>query len=253
MLRPFTLLLLCGLLALPHFVLALNRPASDPQALTLASLSVAALTGGTAVTDITLTGNSTLTIGSDVGSGPAKLSAKGRYESRLDLNLDNGQRTEIRNSTGGPLAEWIGADGSSHLFALANCMTDAVWFYPTFSSLASANDPNQTLSYIGLETLNGASVQHLHSVWSGQDFTSSDFYLDATTLLPVATSFNAHPDDDPTKNIAVQVLFSTYENLSGVQVPYHIQELFNGVLLLDFTATTAAVNSGLQDSLFAIQ
>jgi len=253
MLRPFTLLLLCGLLALPRFVLALNQPASDPQALTLASLSIAALTGGITVTDIALPGNATLTIGSDVGSGPATLSAKGRHESRLDLNLDNGQRTEIRNSTSGPLAEWIGADGKSHLFAFSNCMTDAAWFYPTFSSLASANDPNQTLSYIGLETLNGASVQHLHSVWSGQNFTSSDFYLDATTLLPVATNFNAHPDNDPTTNIAVQILFSTYENLNGVQVPYHIQELFNGVLLLDFTATTATVNSGLQDSLFAIQ
>jgi hypothetical protein len=173
---------------------------------------------------------------SNVGSATATLSAKGRYESRVDLNLDNGQRTEIRNSTSGPLAEWIGSDGNSHLFAQQNCLTDAVWFYPTFSSLASANDPNQTLSYIGLETLNGSSVQHLHSVWSGQQLRSMDFYLDATTLLPVATDFNAHPDTDPNTNIAVQILFSSFGNQNGVQIPYHIQEIFNGNLLLDFTA-----------------
>jgi hypothetical protein len=242
-------LLALGVLTVPVISLA----QSDPLALALAAQSITALTGGTQVNDVTLTGNATMTIGSNVGSGTATLSAKGRYESRVDLNLDSGKRTEIRNSTSGPLAEWIGSDGNSHLFAQQNCLTDAVWFYPTFSSLASANDPNQTLSYIGLETLNGSSVQHLHSVWSGQQLTSMDFYLDATTLLPVATNFNAHPDTDSTTNIAVQILFSSFGNQNGVQIPNHIQEIFNGNLLLDFTATTATVNSGLQDSLFAIQ
>lgn len=242
-------LLALGLLTVPVISLA----QSDPQALAFAAQSITALTGGTQVNDVTLTGNATMTIGSNVGSGTATLSAKGRYESRVDLSLDSGHRTEIRNSTSGPLAEWTGSDGNSHLFAQQNCLTDAVWFYPTFSSLASANDPNQTLSYVGLETLNGSSVQHLHSVWSGQQLTSMDFYLDATTFLPVATNFNAHPDTDSITNIAVQILFSSFGNQNGVQIPYHIQEIFNGNLLLDFTATTATVNSGLQDSLFAIQ
>jgi hypothetical protein len=247
--RAIALLLAVGLLVAPTISFA----QSDPRALAFAAQSITALTGGTQVNDVTLTGNATMTIGSNVGSGTATFSAKGRYESRIDLNLDNGQRTEIRNSTSGPLAEWIGSDGNSHLFAQQNCLTDAVWFYPTFSSLASANDPNQTLSYIGLETLNGTSVQHLHSVWTGQQLTSMDFYLDATTLLPVATDFSAHPDTDPNTNIAVQILFSSFGNQNGIQIPYHIQEIFNGNLLLDFTATTATVNSGLQDSLFAIQ
>jgi hypothetical protein len=50
-----------------------------------------------------------------------------------------------------------------------------------------------------------------------------------------------------------QILFSNYQNVNGVQVPYHIQELFNGSLLLDFTASAATINTGLSDSLFAIQ
>jgi hypothetical protein len=106
---------------------------------------------------------------------------------------------------------------------------------------------------VGLETLNGASVQHLHSVWSGQQLTTMDFYLDATTFLPVAINLNAHPDTDSNTNIPIQVLFSSYQNLNGVLVPYHIQEFFNGTLFLDFTASSAAINSGLADSLFAIQ
>jgi hypothetical protein len=243
----FSLVLLC----VPTISFASRT--SDQKALAFAVQAIAALTGGNTITDVTLTGNATMTIGSDVASGPSTLSAKGQNESRLDLGLDTGQRTEIRNSTNGPLAEWIGSDNTPHLFAQQNCLTDAVWFYPTFSSLASANNPNQILSYIGPETFNGVSVQHLHSVWSGQNLTSMDFYLDATTLLPVATNFNEHPDSDPNTNIAVQIVFSSYGSLNGVQIPYHIQEFFNGTLLLDFVATTAMLNSGLQDSLFAIQ
>jgi hypothetical protein len=117
--------------------------------------------------------------------------------------MASGRRSEIRRLA-------LKQNGSARtvvhtLFAVANCMTDAASFYPAFSSLASANDPNQTLTYIGLETFNGASVQHLHSVWSGI----------ATTLLPIAMNYNAHPDNNPTTNIAVQILFSTYENLNG--------------------------------------
>jgi hypothetical protein len=249
MIRRFALLLTLGFFVLSTIALA----QSDPQAITFATQSIAALTGGATVTDVTLTGNATRTVGSDVGSGPANFYAKGLYESRLDLNLNTGTRSEIRNSSNGPQGEWLGSDGTPYPYSSFNCLTDPVWFFPIFSSLASANDPNQTLTYIGLETLNGESVQHLHSVWSGQQLTAMDFYLDAATFLPVAINFSAHPDNDPVTNTAMQILFSDYQNVNGVLVPYHIQELLNGTLLLDFTATSSIVNSGLLDSLFAIQ
>jgi hypothetical protein len=247
--RMIVVLAAFGLLAIPTIALA----QSDPQAVTFATQSIAALTGGTTVTDVTLTGNATRTVGSDVGSGSANFYAKGQYESRLDLNLSTGSRSEIRNSSNGPQGEWLGSDGTPSRYASFNCLTDPVWFFPIFSSLASANNQNQILTYIGLETLNGESVQHLHSVWSGQQLTAMDFYLDAATFLPVAINFSAHPDNDPVTNTAMQILFSDYQNINGVLVPYHIQELLNGTLLLDFTATSSIVNSGLLDSLFAIQ
>jgi hypothetical protein len=232
---------------------SLSFAQSDPQALAFAAQSIAALTGGTTVTDATLTGTATRTVGSDVGNGPATFYAKGQYESRIDLNLSSGNRSEIRNSLSSPQGEWIGSDSTPHAFALHNCITDAAWFFPALSSLAFATDPHQSLSYIGLEKLNGASVQHLRSIWSGQQLSTMDFYLDAATLLPVEVDFNAHPDDDMTTNIPFQILFSSYQNVNGAEIPYHIQELFSGDLLLDFTASGGVLNSGLSDSLFAIQ
>jgi hypothetical protein len=247
--RTPAFLITISLLILPTAVFA----QSDPQAIAFAAQSIAALTSGTQVTDITLKGNATRTLGSQVGSGPGTFSAKGLYESRLDLNLSNGTRSEIRNSTSTPKGEWIDSNNNAHPFSQFNCLTDAVWFYPAFSSLASATNSNQILKYVGPETLNGESVQHLNSVWFNQPLITMDFYLDATTFLPVAVNFNSHPDSDSSTNIAVQILFSNYQNLNGVLVPYHIQESVNGSVLLDFATTNAVVNSGLSDTLFTIQ
>jgi hypothetical protein len=60
---------------------------SDPQALALAARSVIALTGSTAITDVTLTGNATWTVGDNNDSGPAILKALGNGDSSVDLQL----------------------------------------------------------------------------------------------------------------------------------------------------------------------
>ena len=80
-----------------------------------------------------------------------------------------------------------------------------------------------------------------------------DFYLDSASLLPVAIVFNANPDDDATRNIAVEVDFSNYQAAGGVLVPMHLQKYVQGTLVLDFTVTGVALNTGLSDGLFAIQ
>jgi hypothetical protein len=237
------------ILLLASFALA----QSDPQALAYAAQSMAALTGGNPITDVTLSGTVTRTPDSDVHSGPVTLYGKGLYESRIDMNLDNGNRSDIRNSSTSYQGEWIDSDGNSHPFASFNCMTDPVWFFPALSSLAAANDPNQVLTYAGQETLNGAAVQHLVSVWSGQTGTTMNFYLDAGTFLPVQISITTHPDTDPTAVVARQVSFMSYQSANGIQVPTHTQLLVNGNVFLDIVVSNSAFNTGLPDSLFVIQ
>jgi hypothetical protein len=226
---------------------------SNPLAIQYAQQAIAALTGGTSVTDVTVTGTVTWTSGSDNETGTVTLYGKGQYESRIDLVLTGGNRSEIVNGTNAPQAEWTDSSGNTHLYAAQNCVTDAVWFFPVFSSLAFGGNSNQVLTYVGLETLNGVSVQHLNSVWYGLALTSMDFYLDATTFLPVQINFNAHPDSDAGTNIPVQVLFSNYQTVNGLQLPYTIQKTFNGTVLLSAQLTNVSVNSGLSDSLFTIQ
>jgi hypothetical protein len=212
------------------------------------------LTAGNAISDVTLTGSVTWSGGVAPETGTTTLLASGTGESRMNLALPSGTRTEIRDaSTGMAQGKWIAQGGASGLYASQNCSTDAVWFFPALGSLAAG--PNVVLTYVGQETRNGAAVQHIQSYvyqsnpWglspTPQQLSTMDFYLDATTLLPVTITFNAHPDDDATTNLAIEVDFYNYQVLNGVLVPTHIQRSLQGNVLVDISISGASSNTGL--------
>ena len=250
----------CVIVSIPAFLLAQSQPASDPLALSYAAQSIAAMTGGTSISDVTLTGSVSWNAGAD--SGTATLQALGVAESRMDLVLSSGTRSEIRDAqTGSAIGQWINPGNTSGSYASQNCWTDAVWFFPALGSLAVG--PNVVLSYIGQETRNGAAVQHIQSYvydpnWpasvtpSDQQLSTMDFYLDASSLLPTAILFNTHPDSDATTNIPIEIDFSNYQNTGGVTTPQRIQRYLQGTLAVDITVTGVALNTGLTLSNFAI-
>jgi hypothetical protein len=236
--------------------------AQNPQAVALAMGAIAALTGTTQVRDVTLTGIATRTAGSDIESGGVTLRALGTTEARTDLSLTSGALTEMRNSSNGsPQGFWIGIDGAVHFMASQNCLTDAAWFFPALTGLSQTSNPNLSITYVGQETKNGVSVQHLVFVYSAAQtpgiikpvtgLGSTDVYLDSSSLLPVAFAFNLHPDSSAFINIGVEVDFSNYQAVNGVQIPFHIQKFMNGTLFLDVTIQSAILNSGLADAVFS--
>ena len=253
-------LLLCTVSAV-----AQNSPTSDPLAISLVQQSVTALNGGAAISDVTLTGNANWIAGSDNETGQLTLRAKGVAESRIDLNLSGGTRTEIRNDTAGfPQGESIRPDGSVRAWATHNCWINASWFFPALSFLSATSDPTLVFSYAGLETHRQATVQHLRIfrylagqkpayISLTQRISTVDIYLDATSLLPRAFVSTIHPDDDALTDIAVEILFSNYKAVNGVQTPLRIQRLVQNGLAVDLVVTGVALNSGLPDNLFAVQ
>ena len=250
------LALVVCLLLIPFSAHSQQTAIQNPQAVALAAKALVALAGATPVNDITLTGTATRTAGSDVESGTVTLEALAGSGSRMDLNLSNDVRHEVRNlsSNSTPLGYWIGPDGSSHPFSLHNCMTDAAWFAPQLTVLSQLSNASLVASYVGQETRAGAAVQHLQFSFQPatadptgllQGLTAEEVYLDASTFLPVAIVFNAHPDNDAGKNIAVEIDFSDYQSVSGVLVPFRIQKLINNGLVLDLTINSAKINQGL--------
>jgi len=236
---------------------------SDAQAIAFAAQAVAAMSAGTTVADVVLTGQATVNVGNTSDSGTITLSALDVGESRVDITLLDGLHSQTRDaSTGVLLGQWRIASGTVKSSALHNCRTDAAWFFPALGSLNSG--ANVILTYVGQEEWNGTSVQHIRSTVQSQDSDPSvaaaetqqsvmDFYLDAGSLLPTAIVFNSYPDNDPNTSLGIEVDFSNYETLGGVVVPTHIQKSLQGNVMYDITVTQAQINSGLPASMFFLQ
>jgi len=224
------------------------------------------MTNGVAVSDVTLTGTATQTAGSWNASGAATFKAKGFTESRVDFAASSQSEIRALDTSGNPAGVWVKADSVKHPMALHNSFNDAAWFFPALSSLAAASQAGVVAKYIGSETHNGIAVQHVR-LWHTVDSSSSlaaianviprlstvDIYLDATSSLPVALAFNAHSDKDMNTDVPVEVRYSDYRTVSGVSVPFHIQKYLNRGLVMDFTASSATINSGLSDTVFSMQ
>jgi hypothetical protein len=260
----FALVVLPCIFALPASAQqAPTAVTQNPTAVTLAARSVAVLSGGVQISDITLTGTATRVAGSDSGSGTVTLKALGTSSSRMDLSLSNGTFSEIRTSpNGGPQGQWLAPNGAYNNMAMHNCFTDSAWFFPGLTVLSQTSNPYLSITYVGQETKNDVSVQHIHFASNSAaqaasvadplpTLSSTDVYLDSSSLLPVAFVFYTHPDNNSVVNIPVEVDFSNYQTVNGIQVPYHIQKFLNGSLYLDMTIQSAALNSGLTVSVFS--
>lgn len=236
-------------------------PTNDAQAVALAKQALATLTAGAAVSDVTFNANVISVLGSDYETGSGTFRAKVNGESRVDLALSGGTRTDVRSLSGGiPIGAWRQNAGPSVAYAQHNCWTDASWFFPPFSSLVQVANANFILKYVGLEQHNGVSVQHIqifqfraNDGGTVQRLSTIEFYLDATTGLPFAIAFNAHDDHNMNVNVPSEIDFANYQSVNGILIPFHFQQLVNGVVMLDVTVTSAAFNQGLSDTLFSLQ
>ena len=237
---------------------------TSPQATTLLAQSSSALSGTTTVSDVTLSGTVQSIAGSDDETGTVSLEAMAPGESRMDLTLSASIRSEIRtfDANGNLIGAWSGSDGIQHPISYHNMLTDSSWFFPALTVSRLVSNSAEIETYVGQETLNGQAVLHLSvsrppsvAVTSTpviEHLSMMDFYLDPTTLLPVALMFTTHPDDNFLVDIPVQILFSDYQTINGVQIPFHVQKFLNNSLLLDLQIQTAVLNSGLSPSGFGV-
>lgn len=256
MLRLGTVLFLisCSFLALAQTTP--QATTSDALAISLAQKSIAALSGGALINDVTLNTSVISVLGTDNDTGTGTFQAKGNGESRIDLSLSSGTQSDVRSIAGAnPIGAWKRNGAPSTPYATHNCWTDSAWFFPALSSLTQTANLNFTFKYIGQEQHNGLNTQHVEVYQQGQfqSLTTMDLFLDPTSYLPLSIAFNQHPDDDMNKNIPVEILFANYQSVGGVQVPFHFQRMYNGLVVLDVTVTNVVFNAGLSDSVFTLQ
>jgi hypothetical protein len=216
-----------------------------------------AFSGGRPVHSVEITGNAMWHAGSLEDSGTATLKASVDGSSQMQLQLAAaGPKNEALSGTGSNAeCRWSGADGVAHEIDLGNCLRPAVWFLPALSlqpALASS-----TMGAVDLGTGPVGSSENPYRHVQSQLIPSSlpidmaktlaqrsttDLGIDPTSLMPAVLTYSVHPDNGADVQIAIEVRYSDYRAVNGVQIPFHIERFVNDSLQLDILVSSVQIN-----------
>jgi hypothetical protein len=245
-------------------------PSANAQGATLLQQGLAAGTGGTQITDMTLTGASTVAGKAGPQSGSVTLLATAAGQEQLTFTGPDGTHIDTRDFSPGHHAGNFSMPGGISGKTPPQNLTGIhpAWFFPAFILAKSSSSTNIAASDLGQETRNSTPVRHL-AVWLQipsmganlqavvQDVTQEDLYLDPSSLLPVAMTFRSRGFDPknpttplraiPTNPVEVEqeVRYSNYQSVQGVPVPFHIQIYVLGGLVDDIQLSSVSFNTGV--------
>ena len=217
----------------------------------------AAFAGTQLVQNVQLTGSATWYAGSLIDSGTVTLTASTSGSSQMQLALTStGQRTETEIGSGSSATcQWAGADGVAYPVQPTNCWRPALWFLPALSLQPSILPSYLNAADLGLSTVGSGDgiYRHLQSQLALTGLpdqissqvtqkSTTDMGLDPTSLLPAVLAYSVQPDSGAQTSIAIQILYSNYQAVNGVQIPFHIQRYVNGSLQLDILVSSAQIN-----------
>lgn len=231
-------------------------PATGSSNSVLSQLATA-FSGGQVVQQVQLTGSATWTAGSLQDTGTAVLTASSTGSFGMQLALANtGTRVETETGLGENAdCQWAGADGLAHEVSKDSCWRPAIWFLPAMSLQPPLLEKSLTITDLGTGTV-GADTslyRHVqgHLVFSDLPATISsivaqesmtDLGLDPQSLLPAVLAYSVHPDNGASVPIAIEIHYSDYRAVNGVQIPFIIQRYVNGSLQLQISVTAAQIS-----------
>lgn len=226
----------------------------DPTAIALAQKSVAAMATNVP-SDSSATGTITVVEGSTTQNGTISIQTLGTGNTSETINLPEGQRSVVFSY--GFAKETNGTQTINPVVELM--LTDQCTDFPLPILVAALNNADEGFQYIGQETLNGATVQHIQ-IWDS--FSSQpriqklaplsvrDVWLDGTSNLPVKIAYLRQAGRGAVSSIRMEVFFSNYTTVNGVQYPYLINKSFNGTPWQTITIQNVSFDTGLTDSQF---
>jgi outer membrane lipoprotein-sorting protein len=234
-----------------------QAPQRDTQAIAILQQAVAAM-ASTVPSDSSATGTVTIVEGSTTQNGSIKILTLGTGQTTETLTLPEGQRAVIY-SNGNAMEV---ARNQSVNPPLQLIVTDQSVDFPLPLILSALSNSDETLQYIGVETLNGASVQHVR-VWNTfastprlqvlASFSARDIWLNATPGLPVKIAYSRRAGGGAVPSFPVEVSFLNYTKVNGVLYPFQINKSYNGTPWQTITIQNVVFNTGLTATQFQVQ
>jgi hypothetical protein len=207
------------------------------------------------VSQVQLTGDATWYSGEIQDSGTVALTASASGANQMQLSLTSkGQWTEFQSAIGPSMdCGWAGTDGIQHAGDFVNCQHPTIWFLPGISLQASTIPAAVKVSDLGIETGGPEAYRHLQNqlVLTGlpQDIQSraasvntADIDVDPQTFLPCTLAYQVFPDDGSNTLIPIEIVYSNYQQVDGIQIPFLIQRYVNGSLQLEIHVSSAQIS-----------
>jgi hypothetical protein len=213
-----------------------------------------AVSGGKAFSVVNLTAAAEWIAGSDRESGTAQLQASADGSTNVQLALGKASRTEVQSKADLSRAcAWTDGAGKSHDIIGPNCLIAIPWFAPIlFVQPLAALPPLLGTTDDGMVSKDDATfhqVSYLLKLTGANTSATNQrikesavkVFYDPETHLPTSLEYFIHPDNDDSRNILVRVVFSNYQAVSGVLLPFHIERFVNRTLQLKLDVSNASV------------
>jgi hypothetical protein len=235
-------------------------PARDQQAVSILTQCLSAAGGLPAVTailDFKATGSVTYYWAGQEATGTTIVKGRGTTQFRIDSAVSSGNYTLLVNNLSGELKD---IRGRTTPITFANAVNKGNLIFPLAEIANRFPDTTVGITYVGLVTLNGQQVHQISTrrvlmtdTGRGQfmnTLTRRDFFIDPQTSQVVATLDQGHPDNKDQIDFPHVMLFSNYQTVNGILVPFSITERVAGQTTWTMQLSQITFNSGLGDTDF---
>jgi len=252
----FVAAVVCSFSLLLGPTIARQQSASSPYPSALIQQSLAAF--GNLPSDSSALGSVSIVAGSEAEVGSIQIQTRGVDQSSEQVTASSGS-TQTIFSHGAAALSVSGKKSLSSLELTASSQT-ALFPFPLLAYFAGSSD--SAYQYVGTETVNGTACQHIR-VWKTfasqpdmqylASFTARDIWLDSTTNLPLKIAYSVRAGTGAVPTISVEIFYSGYQLVNGVQYPFLISKSLNGTPWMDITISSVSFNTGLTDSSFPLR
>jgi hypothetical protein len=225
-----------------------------PSPSTFQQQAQSAVSGGKSFSAVNLTATAEWTAGSLRESGTAQLQANADGSTNVQLALGKASRTEVQTKADlSRTCTWTDGTGKSHDVLGPNCLIAVRWFAPSLGGQPSAALPSLLVTTDDGTVSKDSSTFHQVSYllkFKGADSSATNqlvsqstvkVFYDPQTSLPASLEYFIHPDNNDSQNIPVRVVFSRYQSVSGVMLPFHIERYVNRTLQLKLDVSNATI------------
>jgi hypothetical protein len=232
-------------------------PVRDPQALAILEASIKAM-GGTPPSDSTATGTVTQAAGQQSQEGTILVQTRGTDQSLEEITLPNSTTTTVYSRL---IAAQTTNSNSQAALTGQVAVVSQTSFFPLPLLAAAVNNPDFSLQYIGLESVNGTSAEHIR-IWNTFNSrpqgtglvtpSTRDIWINPASNLPEKIAYSQQTSNPQVPPILVEVDLANYANSNGFAYPRGIAKSLNGTPWLTISIQSVAFNTGLSDSTFPV-